>query len=145
MDAAQTKGARTRGCGGVNRALHKKSREKKLPSSAEEGWLRHQSLEGRRRGGLVNRSFLLNQPPRPRPFRTGHFFDGTATPPLRRRGVCLSCDISTYRLFRGLTPVMEFAIISICLGVIPQHPPTIFTQPFAANSLSTSAVSSGLA
>src|SRR5262249_6611123 len=35
---------------------------------------------------------------------------------------------------RGFRPRTASATARICSGVVPQHPPTIFTQPFAAKS-----------
>src|SRR5687768_10726789 len=44
---------------------------------------------------------------------------------------------------RGARPRTALAIAAMCAGVEPQQPPTILTQPFAANSLRTVAMSSG--
>src|SRR5918996_6094485 len=44
---------------------------------------------------------------------------------------------------RGGLPLVAAAIAVVWLGVVPQQPPTRLTSPLAANSSSTSAVSSG--
>ncbi len=45
---------------------------------------------------------------------------------------------------RGGRPATAAAIEAMCSGVVPQHPPTTFTIPAAANSPSSPAVSSGV-
>ena len=44
---------------------------------------------------------------------------------------------------RGAWPSTARANAAMCSGVVPQHPPTTFSQPFAAHSPIASAISSG--
>ena len=44
-------------------------------------------------------------------------------------------------IFLGLIFAIVFLISSICSGVVPQQPPTIFKNPSLANSLIISAIS----
>ena len=45
---------------------------------------------------------------------------------------------------RGATPSTARAMAAMCSGVVPQQPPRMLTNPFAANSPSSPAVSSGV-
>ena len=56
----------------------------------------------------------------------------TASRPLTFSGV-LSTDKAV--LVDGQMPLTAFAIALICSGVVPQHPPTMFTRPFSAMTL----------
>src|SRR5262249_20657583 len=44
---------------------------------------------------------------------------------------------------RGCTPLTASAIARMCAGVVPQQPPTMFSQPFSAQPLTSFAVISG--
>ena len=45
---------------------------------------------------------------------------------------------------RGLMPFSASAIARICSGVVPQHPPAIFSNPFSAMALTAAPISAGL-
>ena len=48
---------------------------------------------------------------------------------------------STLGTMRGAIPATARTMARMCSGVVPQQPPTMFTNPLAANSLKISAVS----
>ena len=58
--------------------------------------------------------------------------------PLQPRSSASTVGAGAARLCRATAS----AIASMCAGVVPQQPPTMFSQPFAANSPSTRAISS---
>ena len=45
---------------------------------------------------------------------------------------------------RGGRPATASAMARMCSGRVPQHPPTILSQPFDANSRTTAAIDSGV-
>src|SRR5258708_6620388 len=46
--------------------------------------------------------------------------------------------------WRGATPFTDSAIARICSGVVPQQPPTMFSQPLAAHSFNWGESDSGV-
>ena len=52
-------------------------------------------------------------------------------------------NLSIVGIFRGLIFCTQFAISFIWSGVVPQHPPTIFSNPLCANSEIIFAIDSG--
>ena len=60
---------------------------------------------------------------------------------LGRAGVSVEGGGST----RGAHPATAAAMARMCSGVVPQQPPTMFSQPSSANSRSTGAIDSGVA
>ena len=57
--------------------------------------------------------------------------------PLRRSAGGKACHV------RGFTPLTASATALMCAGVVPQQPPTMFSQPFSAQPLTSFAVISG--
>jgi len=87
-----------------------------IPSSAEEGWLRHQANVAKpplmaQTGWCWSRRFYswLNEPPRPRRIRCLRdiFVDGAATPPSPRRGIRLTKPSSSLETGRQPSYVLS--------------------------------------
>ena len=64
--------------------------------------------------------------------------DGERLKPDRRQALGIS------GMARGLYLATASAMAWICAGVVPQQPPTMFRKPLAANSSTTTAISSGV-
>ena len=59
-------------------------------------------------------------------------------------GAALGSRMSAMDGLRGSTPRTTLAIAAMCAGVVPQQPPAILTNPLAAKSYRSDAVTSGV-
>ena len=73
------------------------------------------------------------------------------SPILMNSSVCVNASIPLSRSFRGTAgtlrggnPRTASAIAWMCSGVVPQHPPTIFSQPCSAHSRTFGVIVSGV-